>query len=367
MNLKYSIAFFVCIILILFSCSKNEENNNAEKFTIRTGVNVSHWLSQNINRGETRKNYITEADFDSIKSAGFDHIRLPVDEVQLWDSAGNKEAEAFKILHNAIDWAVKRKLRVIVDLHIIRAHFFNSETNIMWTDPAERKKVVLMWKELSDELKNYPDNILAYEILSEAGAETPEEWNELLNNVIKNLRIKEPNRKIIIGSIIWQKPQNVPLLKLPENDKNIIISFHCFSPSALTLYSAPWTPFSEYRGKVNYPGWTVDTLEYNNLSSKAVKAMREYANGYYNKEKLAELMMPAIRYAKEKNLPLYCGEYGVYPKIDEKIMFRWYKDICSVFNEHNIAYSHWCYKGDFPVINQDGSINRKLTGILTSK
>jgi len=38
-----------------------------DEFTIRTGVNVSHWLSQSDKRGEELKNYITRAGFDTIK------------------------------------------------------------------------------------------------------------------------------------------------------------------------------------------------------------------------------------------------------------------------------------------------------------
>jgi len=60
-------------------------------FVIRTGVNVSHWLSQSEKRGEERRNYVTQSNFDTIASIGFDHVRIPVDEVQLWDSVGNKK------------------------------------------------------------------------------------------------------------------------------------------------------------------------------------------------------------------------------------------------------------------------------------
>ena len=35
-----------------------------------------------------------------IKSAGFDHIRLPVDEEQLWDSSGKRNDDAFQLLDN---------------------------------------------------------------------------------------------------------------------------------------------------------------------------------------------------------------------------------------------------------------------------
>ena len=38
-------------------------------------------------------------------SLGFDHIRLPIDEMQMWNEAGKKEPEAFTLLHDAIKWS----------------------------------------------------------------------------------------------------------------------------------------------------------------------------------------------------------------------------------------------------------------------
>ncbi len=93
--------------------------------------------------------------------------------------------------------------------------------------------------------------------------------------------------------------------------------------------------------------------------------MREWANGYFDKEKLEEIMSPAIIVAKENKLPLYCGEYGVYPTIPDDIRLRWYKDVCEIFNKNNIAYCHWGYKGDFPVVGENSILERKLTDILT--
>jgi len=37
-----------------------------DEFTIRTGVIVSHWLSQSNKQGDERKNYTTRADFETI-------------------------------------------------------------------------------------------------------------------------------------------------------------------------------------------------------------------------------------------------------------------------------------------------------------
>lgn len=365
---RFIMLFFTIAGFLILTCTSNvKPDETKEDFSIRTGVNVSHWLSQSDKRGEERRNYIVKSDFDTIASVGFDHVRIPVDEVQMWDSLGNKEEEAFELLHNAINWAFASKLRVIADLHIIRSHHFLAESNPLWTEESEQEKLVDLWRQLSEELKKYPDDMLAYEILNEVVADDPEDWNNLFGKVISEIRKDEPERKIVVGSNRWQIPSTFPDLKLPENDRNIILSFHFYTPMALTHHLARWSPIAEYNGEVNYPGQIVDTAHYKELSEPTVKAMREYCNGYFTKEILAQEMSPAIKVAKENDLLLYCGEFGVYPTIPEDIMLRWYKDVCDIFNANGIAYCHWCYKGDFPVVGENSVPKRKLVSVLTAK
>jgi endoglucanase len=364
----YRLSFEILIGSLILTCSQNNKPDTATgEFTMRTGVNVSHWLSQSDKRGEERKNYIDQSDFNAIASMGFDHVRIPVDEEQLWDAQGNKYKEAFELLHNAIGWAIAAKLRVIVDLHILRSHHFIAESNPLWTDPAEQEKLIDLWRQLSGELRGYPNEMLAYEILNEAVANDPDDWNRLFNKAIAEIRKEEPNRKIVIGSNRWQVPDTFPDMKVPENDSNIILSFHFYTPMALTHHLASWSPVAEYAGPVHYPGQIVDTLQYEKLSESTIEVMRRYANGYFTKDTLEQVMSPAIQFAKEKNLPLYCGEFGVYPTIPEEIKLLWYRDVCEIFNRNRIAYCHWCYKGDFPVVNEKGEPDRKLVSVLTEK
>ena len=367
---KTLLIFFALLTVYLFfsGCANTEDNVTETKmFDIRTGVNVSHWLSQSQKRGEERKNYIVKADFDTIKAMGFDHVRIPVDEIQLWNDDGGQEPEAFELLHNAIGWAFDTDLKVIVDLHIIRSHYFNAEIKPLWTDPAEQEKLVNLWKQLSAELIQYPVNKLAYEILNEAVADDPEDWNKLAAKVIADIRIREPQRVIVLGSNRWQHAKTFPDLKVPANDKNILLSFHFYRPMGLTHHQTPWTKLKEYSGPVNYPGWIIDTTAYEGLSDELVKYLRDGANGNFDQAALEKLMMPAIVVAKEFNLPLYCGEYGIYPKIPEEVALRWYKDVTQLFNKHNISYTHWGYKGDFPVVGENSTPNEKLASVLTAK
>ncbi|MFW5877841.1 MAG: glycoside hydrolase family 5 protein, partial [bacterium] len=72
------------LLLIIASCKQPE----TEKFEVYRGTNISHWLSQSDRRGMERVEWFNEKDMDLIAEAGYDHIRLPVDEEQLWNEAG---------------------------------------------------------------------------------------------------------------------------------------------------------------------------------------------------------------------------------------------------------------------------------------
>ena len=109
------------LIFILTSCSSNvqeSEIKHPKVFDIHRGVNISHWLSQSRRRGMERAEFFTEKDVEFIASVGYDQLRIPIDEEQMWNENGDKEPQALALLHDAIGWTFKHDLKVIVDLHI---------------------------------------------------------------------------------------------------------------------------------------------------------------------------------------------------------------------------------------------------------
>ena len=97
------------LLLGVFSCAEAPKTETGlSGFTIKTGLNVSHWLSQSNSRGEERANYMQAEDFKVIAGMGFDHVRLPIDEEQMWDEEGNRNEEAFELMHKAIHWGLQK-------------------------------------------------------------------------------------------------------------------------------------------------------------------------------------------------------------------------------------------------------------------
>ena len=354
------------VFFTLLSCSTIPVDS-PDDFVLGKGTNLAHWLSQSSRRGEARRLFIQEKDFAYIAELGFEHIRLPIDEEQMWDEQGKRHDEAFEIMENCIRWSIKNNLRIILDLHILRSHHFNAEEKPLWTDPAEQEKFCDLWRDLSAALTEYPLSMLAYELMNEAVADDPEDWNRLLARCFSAIRETEPERLIVIGSNRWQSASTFDELKVPD-DPNIILSYHFYEPFLLTHFHASWTGLRDYAGPVHYPGIILTREEFDALPEDQKEEAEEWIGREFNKQVMTDMMEQPFRKARELNLPLYCGEYGVIKGAPDPDRLRWYRDMMDIFEEHQLGSAIWNYKSDnFGLVNMDGSKNQELIKIVSQK
>ncbi|HUG10057.1 MAG TPA: cellulase family glycosylhydrolase [Opitutaceae bacterium] len=354
------------IMAVATSLTLHAAPTNPSGFVIRRGTNLSHWLSQDFG-WFPRESFITENDIAWIARTGFDHVRVPIDEKEMWHEDGRASEAAFAVLTRAIDWSRAHGLRVVVDLHTVRTHHFNAVneggTNTLFTDPSAQERFLDLWREISARLRHYPVDSVAYEIMNEPVADDHEDWNKLIAAAFAALRPLEPNRVIVLGSNRWQIPSTLPHLKVPEGDRNIILSTHTYSPMLLTHYRANWTPLKIYTGAVRYPGPVIDSASYDALMKLDKSAADAAASSRedWNAARIAKELEPAIRRAKELDLQLYCGEFGCLPTVPRADRLAYYRDIISVFDANGIAWANWEYKGDFGLLEWHGA-DRFYTG-----
>ena len=199
----FTLAVMIVAALFVTTSCRNKSQKQAQEesqagqvnnFRIKRGTNISHWLSQSEQRGEARRLHIQEDDFARLKELGFDFVRIPIDEVQFWDEDGKQLPEAWGLLNNALDWARKYDLRAIVDLHIIRSHYFNAvneegqNANTLFTSEESQEGLLNLWRQLSEFLKDRSCDWVAYEFMNEPVAPEHEQWNQLVAKVHKALR-----------------------------------------------------------------------------------------------------------------------------------------------------------------------------------
>ena len=353
MDCKKILTLFLVSALALSGCHAGAGEASTDAFTIHRGLNISHWLSQSRVRGLARERYFTEKDVAYIASEGFDHLRIPVDEEQLFLENGEKDAEAFALLHDALGWCRKYGLRAVVDLHILRSHHFNAAEKPLFTDEKAQESFFECWRKISGELNGYSNGWVAYELMNEPVADQAEDWNKLVRRCVEVIREREPQRTLVIGSNRWQRFETVKELELPENDPNIIVSFHYYDPFLFTHYLAGWTDNRDYFGKVHYPGRVVAPEDLAKLPADLAVRFGDWTKQVYDKDAFKRDFAEALSVAKARGLQLYCGEYGCINSSPVPDRVRWWRDINEVFEEMGIARAVWDYKGDFGILKRE--------------
>lgn len=342
--------FIVLVSLIAFSCKEP-----IEKFEIRKGVNIAHWLSQSNARGESRASFFIEEDVKRIAGWGFDHVRIPIDEEQMFAEDGSKEPEAFALLHSALDLCAKYHLRAIVDLHILRSHYFNAAVKPLFTERAAQEAFYECWRQISGELKDYPEDMVAYELMNEPVADDPADWNKIVAECHAAIRALEPKRIIVIGSNRWQIFSTAEQLELPAGDPNIILSFHYYEPMLLTHFQASWMDLKDYKGPVHYPGNVVTSDEMGEYSELDRSLSGAWMDQVYDKDRFAKEFGIVAKVAENHGVPVYCGEYGCLSvKANEDARYRWLTDMNDVFDSLGIARAVWAYRegvGGFGILS----------------
>ena len=110
--------------------------------------------------------------------------------------------------------------------------------------------------------------------------------------------------------------------------------------------------------RIAYP----NTIENYRESSKMLS--QELAGAIFEGD-LPEVQ-PALKIAEERDIPLYCGEYGVIDLADNVSKINWASDICAVFDKYGIGRAYWNYKEkDYGIVNiPDQNVQRELAAKL---
>ena len=338
-----------------------EDLSSINNFEISKGINVASWLSVAKYEGEARRGFFNESDIILLSELGFDHVRLNLDEIQLWDNFGNKiRPYGFDLLHEAIGWCIKHNMRVLVDLHTTRNHRMSNTENLLFTDPNEPAKFVKLWQDFSDELKDYPNSLVAYELLNEpVSASGAANWNRVAALAINAIRAREPDRTIVVGICTTNGSVRYSELTLPSNHQ-ILLTYHFYGPFLLTAYGMQSTTGGRIDIPIQYPGQLVP----NEWISQLPAAWQSTGQRYYDRSTLESgELASGMAAAKRLNVPVFVGEFGTLNTTPEPSRSNWYKDVVYILNKNNIPYTSFDYKGaGYSVVNENRTL--RYSGII---
>jgi endoglucanase len=319
----------LCLLIIVLTFTMSANIIIAQKFnTDNYAIEQNNKLGRGVNIigydalwQSADKARMKEKHFKLIKEAGFSNVRIAIMpfKFSLNDSTFAIDPKFFITLDWAIKQSLNNQLLAIVDFH---------EHHDMGSNPIGNKsKFLSMWKQIAEHCKDYPNEVL-FEICNEPNMK-PEIWNEINIEAHNILRKSNPNRTIIWGPIYGNQIEFLKDLKMPENDRNIIVAIHYYMPIKFTHQGAPWSKNNKDLSGIT---WTNTPSE-----EQAVKTDFDIAQAW----------------SKLHNRPLTLGEFGAYEKADMPSRVRWTNFIARQAESRNWSWSYWQFDSDFIVYDID--------------
>ena len=320
------------------------------------GINLGGWLSQCDNTLDTYENFIKEEDFQRISEWGLDHVRIPVDYDLVEYRDGSCRKEGYRYLDNAIEWAGKYGLNAIIDLHKTFGFSFDDGENEegFFDSEACQKRFYALWEGFARRYGKYHERV-AFELLNEVTDPCySDTWNRIAAECIGRIRKICPEVRIIVGGYYNNSITSLKDLLWPT-DENMVYTFHCYNPLIFTHQGAYWIPTMDldFRISIDEP--------YSVLKEASTKQLEWYWGDLENcpdDEKLNceyydRMFEEAVKLSIERDVPLYCGEYGVVDRADPQEILKWYRIINEAFEKHDIGRAAWNYHGkDFGLVDE---------------
>ena len=311
------------------------------------GVDLGGWFSQCDHTRERYDTFITEADFPVIKGWGADHVRLPVDYELLEDKNGAPREEGYERLERVVGWCRQNGLNMVLDLHKTAGFSFDpgEQEAGFFENEKYQERFYALWERIARRFGKDAD-MLAFELLNEVTEkEYGAVWNRILETCVGRIRVHAPETKILIGGYWHNSAAAVKDLPLPF-DENIVYNFHCYEPHIFTHQGAYWMPTMDtsFRISVNASFGEMAEKTRKMLGGALVDFDRYPPETILSPAFFEDFFAEAVRVAESRNVPLYCGEYGVIDKASPEDALVWYKAIHAALEKYGIGRAAWSYR-----------------------
>jgi aryl-phospho-beta-D-glucosidase BglC (GH1 family) len=169
-----------------------------------------------------QQSWITTADLDNIKNAGFNVVRAPIWWGQFYllndQTPSGWRADAFEVLDWLVNACAARGIYVIIDMHGVVGGQSNSDDtgrsgqNQYWTNGNFQGDTAYLWWQIANHYKGNP-TVAGYDLINEPiGTPSSDTVLNLYNGLYQSIRSVDPSHLIIMegtwGSWNWSMLPN---------------------------------------------------------------------------------------------------------------------------------------------------------------
>ena len=221
--------------------------------------------------------WIQDSDFDNIKNAGFNVVRVPVWWGQFYllgnTSPSGWRSDAFRKLDMVVSSAAARGIYVIIDMHGVVGSQTNSDdtgqqnVDAYWSSGTDQTQTSYMWQQIANHYKGNTA-VAGYDLLNEPnGAPNDNAVIGAYVSLYNTVRAADPGHMVFIEGAFDQ--WNWSMLPNPSSEgwTNVVYSQHAYSSdqSAAGVEAQANQQVSDFNNHANYnvPGYIGEFTAWN--------------------------------------------------------------------------------------------------------
>ena len=307
----------LCLVLAAVSAQAGDYISAAQQVGLMTrGVNIVGYdpLWRDASQARFKPRH-----FKILHDGGFNSVRIVLGAFRFMNNKYELPPSWFATLDGLVKDALAQDLTVILDEH----DFWLCGKDVA----ACRPRLMAFWTQVSEHYKNASGKVV-FEILNEPNQAADAVWNDLLAEGLAVIRKTNPTRNVIIGPAFWNNVGWLDRLKLPADDRHIIVTVHYYLPMNFTHQGARWTP------------------EYQNLTGITWGTPGDYAT-------LDKDFDAVQAWAKNNDRPILLGEFGAYDKGPMESRTKYTAAVARAAEKRGWAWAYWQFDSDFILYDID--------------
>ncbi len=295
------------------------------------GINLGNMLETPLATGEWGVRPDSQLDYlqyvDLAKQAGFTHIRLPV----RWSNHAAVTADA--TLHadfaqrvdRIINHALAAGLAVVLNMH----HYRQLDGTAL--EPGENRvapdvvdlRMLSMWRQIAWRYQNHSEQLL-FEIYNEPHGRIDSRWNSLLSRALREIRVSNPTRIVVVGPTPWNSAHTLDSLELPACP-HLLVTVHNYDPFSFTHQGATWV--------------------------KPVPAIGTRCCDNSQVNQVLNSLEKAQRWGQDRGYSIYLGEFGAYEKASMADRVAYTRIVSRAATELGFSWAYWELAAGFGVFD----------------
>lgn len=320
--------------------------------SLQHGINLSGWFASSGDLSPQHFESFTNAnDLKAIHDMGFDFVRLGIapELIERHGQVAPAYPEALAQLDRAVQEALDNHLEVMLCL------FPNDEYKHNLSTDRGVDDFVQIWRILATHFAASDHDRIFYELINEPEVPDPYRWMGIQAHAEEAIRQIDTDHTIIATAANYSGLPDILQLE-PLRDANVIYNFHFYEPYQFTHQGASWGADDWiYYKDIPYPATAseLDSQMKNVPGDLARYNLYLYGVTGWSSESIAGRIAFAAAWARERNVPLICNEFGAYrDTADPASRARWIHDVRSALETNHIGWAMWDYRGNFGVVTR---------------